>query len=168
MSDVSLPVIGQEPWGEDLNAFLAAMEAEVDVNTGKISTNTALIAALQAEVARLSRRFTVIGRWQTNTTAGSNPGGQQVTSDTGNFREATWLRFDKMDQSSTEMTEMLIHAVSLVVQHQNDSSMWAHLDVTDTPKVKGNCVEVPVHCDKYGKVGVAWQNVVVTMAVILE
>ena len=168
MSDVSLPVVGQEPWGEDLNAFLAMVEAETDTNTAKISTNTALIAELQAEVARLHRRFSTVGRWQTNTQAGAVPGGQQVTSDTGNFRQATWLRFAKVDQTTTEMSEMLKYAVMLVVQHQNDSTMWAHMVVTGPAQVQSSYVQLPVHCDKYGTPGVAWQNVVVTMAVILE
>jgi len=175
MSDVSLPTVGQEPWGEDLNAYLAMMAAEIDVNTGKISTNTgkistntALIAALQAEVARLSRRLTVVGRWQTNTQVGASPGGMQVTSDTGNFRQATWLRFAKFDQTSTEMTEMLAKATHLVVQHQNDSTMWVHETVTGPVVVESGYIQVPVHCDSYGKVGVAWQNVIVTMTVILD
>jgi hypothetical protein len=157
----ALPVIGQEPWGDQLNEYLALLEA-------KILTNTTLITTLQAQVTRLSKQLTVIGRWQTNTQVGATPGGMQVTSDTGNFRQATWLRFAKLDQSNTEMTEMLSKASYLVVQHQNDSTMWVHETITGPALVDPAYVQVPVRCDAYGKVGVAWQNVVVTMIVNLE
>jgi hypothetical protein len=167
MTNTAPPPIGQEPWGQDLNAYLAWLQAEIDLNTANISINTAGVAALNAQVAALSRRITVIGRWQTNTQVGAAPGGMQVTSDTGNFRQATWLRFAKVDQSNTEMSEMLRRAVYLIVQHQNDSTMWAHLHVTGTVDVQSGYVQVPVNCHSYGAPGVAWQNVTVTMMVDL-
>jgi hypothetical protein len=220
VSNVTLPVIGQEPWGEDLNACLAslaagnvshssqlvylaeqidecvvsvsALEAQGDTrasaleaqltalsdhvatvstqvvaNTSDIDTLRADVSVIQADVALLKHRFSTVGRWQTNTQVGATPGGMQVTSDTGNFRDATWLRFAKIDQTNTEMSEMLKDATMLIVQHQHDSTMWVHMEVTGQVSVQGDYVQVPVNCIGAGVPGQAWQNVVVTMTVIL-
>ncbi len=205
MSEVSLPVIGQEPWGESLNACLewlydeverlssqvtslngleaqvAALTAQVAVNTAEIDTNRTLVislnnevlamtprvAALETDVAMLKKRFSTVGRWQTNSQVGAAPGGMQVTSDTGNFWGATWLRFAKIDQTNTEMSEMLKDATMLIVQHQNDSSMWVHMEATGPVSVQSTYVQIPVRCVRQGKPGQAWQNVVVTMTVVL-
>jgi hypothetical protein len=205
VSEVSLPVIGQEPWGESLNACLewlydeverlssqvtslndleaqvTALTAQVAVNTAEIDTNRTLVislnnevlamtprvAALEADVAMLKHRFSTVGRWQTNTQVGAVPGGMQVTSDTGNFFQATWLRFAKIDQTSTEMSEMLKDATMFIIQHQNDSSMWVHMEATGPVSVQSTYVQIPIRCIGQGKPGQAWQNVVVTMTVIL-
>jgi hypothetical protein len=126
------------------------------------------VAALQAEVALLKHRFSTVGRWQTNTQVGAVPGGMQVTSDTGNFFQATWLRFAKVDQTSTEMSEMLKDATMFIVQHQNDSSMWVHMEATGPVSIQSTYVQIPIRCIGQGKPGQAWQNVVVTMTVILK
>ena len=205
MSEVSLPVIGQEPWGESLNACLewlydeverlssqvaslndleaqvTALTAQVAVNTAEIDTNRTLVislnnevlamtprvAALETDVAMLKKRFSTVGRWQTNTQVGAVPGGMQVTSDTGNFSQATWLRFAKIDQTSTEMSEMLKDATMFIIQHQNDSSMWVHMEATGPVSMQSTYVQIPIRCIGQGKPGQAWQNVVVTMTVVL-
>ena len=213
VSNVTLPVIGQEPWGEDLNACLAslaagvtshssqlvymaeqldecvasvsALEAQVNTRVGSLETQMSTlsaqvaadtadidtlradVSAIQADVAMLKHRFSTVGRWQTNTQVGATPGGMQVTSDTGNFWEATWLRFAKIDQTNTEMSEMLKDATMFIIQHQNDSSMWVHMEATGPVSIQSTYVQIPIRCIGQGKPGQAWQNVVVTMTVIL-
>lgn len=51
----TLPTIGQDPWGEDLNAYLNAVNSDVMDNTAALTDHGQQIAALQIQAASMQQ-----------------------------------------------------------------------------------------------------------------
>lgn len=60
MSNITLPIIGQEPWGENLNAYLADLEAKTSNNLALITAQSSTIVGLQDQIAVLSGQVTTL------------------------------------------------------------------------------------------------------------
>lgn len=102
----------------------------------------------------------VTGHWQVHGQAGSVPGGQQVTTDSGALATATWLRFSPINQENDDLTNALTKADRIFAQQQTNASIWARYDVRGPAVVTGGYVEIPVTVTSTGGAvgGAAWQN----------
>lgn len=108
----------------------------------------------------------VSGIWQINPTPGATPGGMQVTADTGDITVATtWLRFAKVDTTSTDMSYWLLHAAGIYGQQQSNSQNYARAAINGTPTDGGSYVQVPVTVTAVAGDGSAgWQSATVVIA----
>lgn len=89
----------------------------------------------------------VTGVWRVRSdTGGAVPTGGEVTSDTGNFATATWLRFDDADDNGQDLTTALLAASTLYGQDYKDSANFVRYLVTDAVDL-GDFVELAVTVD---------------------
>lgn len=88
--------------------------------------------------------ISVTGRWQIQNVPDFTPGNGQVGCDTGSFSTAALIRFNKFEKSSQDMTNGLLNALGLYGQQWDNASNWIKWDVTGTPVVVADYVEVPV------------------------
>lgn len=104
--------------------------------------------------------ITVAGRWQINPQAGAIPGGQQVTADTNDLSEATWLRFTPFDQKNDDMTNFLMNATAIYAQQQANAANWTYWDAPGAGVSHGSYIEVPVTFvrGEGSLVAAAWQS----------
>lgn len=58
MSDIALPVIGAEPWGEDLNAYLASLDAKVMGSQSAVTVLESRVDGLSTQVTTLTGQVT--------------------------------------------------------------------------------------------------------------
>lgn len=136
------------------------------VVTGLFDMVTELEASIQAIQVGDSGGTTIslTGIWQVNPQAGTDPGGAQVTQDTGVLDTATWLRFAYADKNDVVLTNALLAATTIYVQNQQDASRWVKYTVDSTAD-SGTYVQVDVTvADSGGTAGSAgWQNAIVVL-----
>lgn len=151
-----------------------------DNSTGAIDASDlrAVVTALWEEGAAIEARTTALelddtggatasltGIWQANPTAGASPQGGQVTSDTGDFDTATWLRFVPTDKNNVDLTNALQAAQSIYAQQKADAGNWVRYSI-QSASVEAGYVELAVTVlgDSGGTTGAAaWQDAIVVL-----
>jgi hypothetical protein len=137
-----LPVIGQEAWGDDLNAYLSALDARI-----------VLLEALSASYARFN--------FNAQTVAPPASGQVRVNNATPALATTVWVH--NVDSEGTDVSLMLGQVLSgwrIYLQDRDDSSKWVRYNVSGAPVDQGTYMEYPVTVfDSLGTV--PYQNVVV-------
>ena len=132
---VTPPTIGQEDWGDDLNAYL------IDLET-RIADNVARIEALEARPEYVYNSYA----WTYNNGAPPATAGQ-VRFDTADPATATVMDFRKIDVDGADRTpvfQRLSPGAVIQVSDWDDASILHRLDVSGSITMDDTNVQVPV------------------------
>lgn len=142
-----------------LEAQLADMEVQLDALATQGAALEARVAALETGAGG-EPAVSVTSTWQVNPQAGANPGGRQVTMETGELATSTWLRFDPVNKGNVDVTAPLLTATALFCQQSSDASNWARLTVTAPAVQEAGYIQLPVtFVNSGGSMRAAqWQN----------
>src|SRR5215510_11502140 len=111
-----LPIIGSQDWGDDLNNYLAALDARTAVleNTPKPTT-------------------THTGEWSLSATVTPPPAANQLRADTGvNLKQASKLWFADISNAGVDWTNIWttfpVGTIHIYIQDKNEANKWVKLD----------------------------------------
>lgn len=128
---MSLPAIGQDPWGADLNAYMTALEARVD--------------ALEAKPDYVSSSYP----WQFNTGAppatGTGSGSQIRLNNNPSLATVIDMRITDSNDADHKPIFQQLNVGSLVRINDWDNAAIIHrYAVTGTPTMDATNVSIPV------------------------
>lgn len=133
-------------------------------------------AAVEARTSALELEDTagatisLTGIWTANPTPGAEPSTlnsrYEVTSDTGTFGTATWLRFRPEDKAGLDFTAALQAAQAIFAQQKADSRNWVRYSIQSAAVVGAYVqVEVTPLGNSGGDTGaVAWEDAIVALS----
>ncbi len=126
-----------------LNDLLALLP---DNNTGDIDASDlrAIVTALWERAAG-----SLAGNWQINPQVGANPGGGQVTSESGDSTGA-WLRFATQDKNNIDFTGIAGASSTIIGQQSQNAANFAVWDITGAVTSGSGYFEVPVSVTQLG------------------
>lgn len=111
--------------------------AEVEARVGAIETGS-------TGGGGGSDTISVAARWQIQNVPDFHPADGQVGCDTGSFSTASVLRFGRFDKASQDMLTVLLAATAIYGQQWDVAGNWISWDVSGTPTLVNNYIEVPV------------------------
>lgn len=136
MSDTP-PVLGQNPWGADLNAYLATLDARC--------------LTLEERVLALERTPTqYVDRYSFNTNTAPPPSSGQLRFNNSSQAATTALFLSYDNQDGTDTTNFwasLTTIVKIYVQDRDDSTKWVRFNSPQPHIDRGTYVEIPVTWD---------------------
>lgn len=137
-------------------SLVLALAAERDARIAKDEEIEAYLASLEVGG---NGGLGLMGEWQINPQPGVVPHGHQLSCDTGVFATATWLRFVKLDESSTDFSTLISNAVSMYGQMKSNSDNWITYDFAGPAVDMGSYIQRPVTFkESGGSIAVAqWQ-----------
>lgn len=129
------PTIGQDPWGEDLNAYLNDMEA-------RLTSVEARLVDVEGQPEWLYNSYS----WQYSSAA-PPPTGSQVRFDNANLSLATQAVFRLIDNDGADRTAVfrqLTFGAQIRINDWNNADNLHRFNVTDVAVVSASDVTVPV------------------------
>jgi hypothetical protein len=157
-----LPIIGQTDWGDDLNAYLAALDARLTTQEGTSSEFDARITAL--ETAASSPASTHLFRYNFNSSVATPPASGQLRLNNTNQQAATTVWLHNIDQDSQDNANYWAEVVAgspvrFYIQDRDDATRWVRYTQTTDRVDHGTYQEVPVSFESSSGVAVPTQQV---------
>jgi hypothetical protein len=142
---VTPPTIGQEDWGDDLNAYLVDLEERIADNVARIAALESDVSDLQSEPAPPEHVFNSYA-WSYNSGAPPATAGQ-VRLDTTDPMTAMVMDFRKIDVDGADRTpifQQLSDGSMIRINDWDDASILHRFEVTGEPTIDATNVQVPV------------------------
>lgn len=143
------PEVGQENWGEDLNAYLNATEARTLVNDARIEALEARILSLETRVDDLEEETEVIfhsAPWQFSNSAPPATG-NQLRFDNTDPALAAMIDFRNIDTNGADQTgffQIMAPGAIIRVQDYNEAGVFHRFRVTGSPTYTTDNTNFPV------------------------
>jgi hypothetical protein len=158
------PIIGQTDWGDDLNAYLAALDARLTTQEGTSADLDGRVTVLEEAASAPLPTPTHTFRYNLNSSVAAPPASGQLRLNNTNQQAVTTVWLHNIDQDSQDVAVYWSEVVAgstvrLYIQDRDDSTRWVRYTQTTDRVDQGTYQEIPVSFDSSSGVAVPTQQV---------